>query len=69
MISQLLTLLICRLTGQGCTEERPASKDLRDEMQSRSRSVEAEVITIRRHRNFLEADFQRRQGRDRHEHV
>jgi len=69
MISQFVALLVCRLTGKQCTEERPASKDLRSEMQSRSRSVEAEAITIRRERNFIEADFQRRQGRKRHEHA
>lgn len=45
-----IRVIVCRVFGRGCTEDRPASRDLVQEMQDRGRRVQVETYELRRKR-------------------
>ncbi len=57
MIGRWWATLVCRVTGRQCSQSRPSSKDLMEEMRARGRQVDVTTFELKRQREDLNKTF------------
>lgn len=58
MFANIITALVCRLTGKSCDDLRPSSRDIRAEMKSMSNKAQAQTVELRLQRKQRTGNWQ-----------